>query len=149
MSSGRRPEMAIHLARGLLRRYPALRSTWPVQQASAWRERQSRRARPRRMASWYRDATDMRTRLFMSNLELPEAPHLCEPTTVLLTLMDEELVWLGFKDPSFALPTVIENLFPHRVSLLGTARDRLRHLVTQKESRKFGREFNPWHLYKY
>jgi hypothetical protein len=82
--------MAIHLARSLLRRYPALRSTWPVQQASAWRERQSRRARPRRMASWYRDATDMRTRLFMSNLELPEAPHLCEPTTVLLTLMDED-----------------------------------------------------------
>ena len=29
--------MAIHLARSLLRRYPALRSTWPLQQASAWR----------------------------------------------------------------------------------------------------------------
>ena len=25
-----------------------------------------------------------------------------------------ELVWLGFKDPSFPLPKVIENLFPHR-----------------------------------
>src|SRR5215216_2530285 len=60
-----------------------------------------------------------------------------------------ELVWLGFKDPSFALPPVIENLFPHRLSLLGISRDRLRHLVTQKEARKFGREFNPWHLYKY
>src|SRR5437764_3554357 len=60
-----------------------------------------------------------------------------------------ELVWLGFKDPSFPLPRVIENLFPHRVSLLGTARDRLRQLVTRKEARKFGREFNPWHLYKY
>ena len=60
-----------------------------------------------------------------------------------------ELVWLGFKDPSFPLPQVIENLFPHRVSLLGIARNRLRHLVTQKESRKFGREFNPWALYKY
>jgi hypothetical protein len=82
--------MAIHLARSLLRRYPALRSTWPLQQASAWRERQSRRARPRRMASWYRDTADMHTRLFMSNLELPEAPHLCEPTTVLLTLMDQD-----------------------------------------------------------
>jgi hypothetical protein len=82
--------MAIHLARSLLRRYPALRSTWPLQQASAWRERQSRRARPRRMASWYRDMADMHTRLFMSNLELPEAPHLCEPTTVLLTLMDQD-----------------------------------------------------------
>jgi cell division protease FtsH len=60
-----------------------------------------------------------------------------------------ELVWLGFKDPSFPLPRVIENLFPHRVSLLGIARSRLRHLVTAKESRKFGRQFNPWALYKF
>jgi cell division protease FtsH len=60
-----------------------------------------------------------------------------------------ELVWLGFKDPSFPIPRVIENLFPHRVSLLGIARTRLEHLVTRKEARKFGREFNPWALYKY
>src|SRR5947208_17124406 len=53
-----------------------------------------------------------------------------------------ELVWLGFKDPSFPVPRVIENLFPHRVSLVGTARPRLRCLVTQKESRKFGRQLN-------
>ncbi len=60
-----------------------------------------------------------------------------------------ELVWIGFKDPSFPLPQVIENLFPHRVSLIGVRRDRLRYLITGKESRKFGREFNPWALYKY
>ena len=60
-----------------------------------------------------------------------------------------ELVWLGFKDPSFPLPRVIENLFPRRYSLLGIARDRLAHLVTQKEARKFGRDFNPWALYKH
>src|SRR5947209_12336582 len=60
-----------------------------------------------------------------------------------------ELVWLGFKDPSFPLPKVIENLFPHRTSLLGISRNRLRYLVTRKESRKFGREFNPWGMYKY
>lgn len=60
-----------------------------------------------------------------------------------------ELVWVGFKDPSFPLPQVIENLFPHRVSLLGIRRNRLRHLITRKESRKFGRDFNPWALYKY
>jgi cell division protease FtsH len=60
-----------------------------------------------------------------------------------------ELVWLGFKDPSFPVPRVIENLFPHRVSILGLDRNRLRHLVTQRESRKFGRDFNPWTLYKY
>ena len=60
-----------------------------------------------------------------------------------------DLVWLGFKDPSFHLPRVIENLFPHRYNLLGIGRDRLRHLVTRSEARKFGREFNPWGLYKY
>src|SRR5262249_17865033 len=59
------------------------------------------------------------------------------------------LVWLGVKDPSFPLPNVIENLFPPRISLLGIGRSRLRHLITRKESRKFGREFNPWALYKY
>src|SRR5437764_4577492 len=60
-----------------------------------------------------------------------------------------ELVWLGFKDPSFRLPKVIENLFPHWISILGIGRSRLRHLITQKERRKFGREFSPWQLYKY
>src|SRR5262249_42916331 len=60
-----------------------------------------------------------------------------------------QLVWLGFKDPSFPLPHVIEHLFPHRTSILGIARTRLRHLITQAESRKFGRQFNPWALYKY
>lgn len=82
--------MAIDLARNLLRRYPALRSSWPVQQANAWRQRQSQRAHPRRMASWYRDAADMSTRLFVSNLELPEAPQLCGPTTVLVTLLNQD-----------------------------------------------------------
>src|SRR5215471_11480380 len=60
-----------------------------------------------------------------------------------------ELVWLGFKDPSFPLPRVIENLFPHRISLLGVARPRLQHLITRKESRRFGKQFNPWALYKH
>ena len=60
-----------------------------------------------------------------------------------------DLVWLGFKDPSFPLPGVIENLFPHRIGLLGIARPRLRYLVTQREARKFGRQFNPWSLYKH
>ncbi len=60
-----------------------------------------------------------------------------------------ELVWLGFKDPSFPLPQVIENLFPKRYSLLGIGRERLQHLITQKEARKFGKDFNPWALYKH
>ena len=68
---------------------------------------------------------------------------------IVLLYENPEIVWLGFKDPSFPVPRVIENLFPHRVSLLGIPRDRLRHLVTQRESRKFGKPFNPWALYKY
>ncbi|QGJ70053.1 ATP-dependent zinc metalloprotease FtsH [Planctomycetales bacterium 10988] len=60
-----------------------------------------------------------------------------------------ELVWLGFKDPSFPLPKVIEHLFPHHYSILGVARPRLQHLITQREARKFGRNFQPWSLYKY
>lgn len=68
---------------------------------------------------------------------------------VALLYENPELVWLGFTDPSFSLPAVIENLFPHRHSLVGIARDRLPHLVTRKEARKFGQQFNPWALYKY
>ncbi len=42
------------------------------------------------MASWYRDTPDMHTRLFVSNLEVPEAPQLCEPTSVLISLLDQD-----------------------------------------------------------
>ncbi len=61
-----------------------------------------------------------------------------------------DLVYLGFKDPSFPLPKVIENLFPRRESLLGVARDRLGSLVTQRESRKLSNErsLKPYQLYK-
>jgi hypothetical protein len=76
------------IARQVLRRYPSLRGAWPVKQVSTWRQRQSWRSHPRRMASWYRDASDMHTRLCVSNLELPEAARLCEPTTVLVRLLD-------------------------------------------------------------
>ena len=59
------------------------------------------------------------------------------------------ILWLGFKDPSFSLPKVIENLFVRCVSILGIPRDRLGQLVTQREARKLGREVNPYALYKY
>jgi cell division protease FtsH len=68
---------------------------------------------------------------------------------IVLLYENPEIVWLGFKDPSFPLPKVIDNLFPHRISLLGTPRNRLPQLITQRESRKFGKQFNPWALYKY
>ena len=61
-----------------------------------------------------------------------------------------ELCFLGFKDPSFPLPKVIENLFPRRESILGVPRDRLGALVTQRESRKLSadRSLKPYQLYK-
>lgn len=60
-----------------------------------------------------------------------------------------QVLWLGFKDPSFPVPHVIENLFSHRESILGIARERLRYLVTQKEARKLGRDLDPYQLYSY
>jgi cell division protease FtsH len=60
-----------------------------------------------------------------------------------------EILWLGFKDPSFSVPKVIENLFPHHESILGVARERLRYLITQREARKLGRGFDPYLLYKH
>lgn len=60
------------------------------------------------------------------------------------------VLWLGFRDPSFAVPRVIENLFPHRISIIGVPRDRLRYLVTQKEARKVGADgFQPYELYQF
>ncbi|MBW2531122.1 MAG: AAA family ATPase, partial [Deltaproteobacteria bacterium] len=59
------------------------------------------------------------------------------------------ILWLGFKDPSFLVPRVIENLFPHRESILGVPRERLQHLVLQRESRKFGKSLNLYRLYKH
>jgi hypothetical protein len=82
--------MAVDLGRAVLKRYPGLRSTWPLLQASAWRQRQNWRAHPRQMASWFRDTDDMRTRLFVSNLELPEAPQLCQPANVTVRHYDQE-----------------------------------------------------------
>ncbi len=60
-----------------------------------------------------------------------------------------EVLWLGFKDPAFPLPKPIENLFPHRESIVGVPRERLRYLVTQREARKLGRSFDPYALYKH
>jgi cell division protease FtsH len=60
-----------------------------------------------------------------------------------------EVLWLGFKDPAFPLPAPITNLFPHREAIVGIPRDRLQHLVTQREARKLGRGFDPYQLYKH
>lgn len=61
-----------------------------------------------------------------------------------------DAVILGFKDPSFELPKVIEDVFTAKRSLLGTPRDILSRLVLRREARKFGvDEFDPYSLYKF
>jgi cell division protease FtsH len=99
-----------------------------------------------------RGATEKRV-VVLPHLDLLTAGHsgLTAESREVIPLLYEnpEHVWLGFKDPSFAIPKVIENLFPRRYPLLGVPRPRLQHLVTQREARKFGREFNPWGLYKF
>ncbi|MGN6107050.1 MAG: AAA family ATPase [Kofleriaceae bacterium] len=60
-----------------------------------------------------------------------------------------EVLWLGFKDPAFPVPAPIENLFPHKEQIVGVPRDRLRFLVTRREARKLGRQFDPYALYKH
>ena len=62
---------------------------------------------------------------------------------IVLLYENPQLLWVGFKDPSFGLPKVIENLFPHQQRLIGIHRERLRYLVTQREARKFGRRLAP------
>jgi hypothetical protein len=79
--------MAI-VARGVLKRYPQLRGSWPMRRLSTWRQQREWRLHPRRMASWYRDADDMRTRLIVSNLEVPEAPDACQPASLVIGLLD-------------------------------------------------------------
>lgn len=59
------------------------------------------------------------------------------------------VLWMGFKDPSFALPEVMNNLFPRHITIMGIQRDRLAQLVTRREARKFGKTFDPYALYKH
>lgn len=61
-----------------------------------------------------------------------------------------DAVLLGFKDPSFELPKVIEDVFTAKRSLIGTSRDVLARVVLRREARKFGvEEFDPYSLYKF
>lgn len=59
------------------------------------------------------------------------------------------ILWMGFKDVTIPLPDIITNLFPKRIAIGGVPRDRIQHLVTRREARKFGRQFDPFALYKH
>ncbi len=59
-----------------------------------------------------------------------------------------DIVWLGFEDPSFSIPTAIERLFPHKEIIAGVRRERLRALVTQTEARALGGTLDTFALYE-
>ncbi len=61
-----------------------------------------------------------------------------------------DAVVLGFKDPSFEIPKVVEDLFTARRLLIGIPRESLPKLVRRQEARKLGvDEFDPYSLYKF
>lgn len=61
-----------------------------------------------------------------------------------LTLLHEnpEITWLAFRDPLVELPRLVLRFFPQRFTVGRVEPSRLRHLVTQRESRKFGLPFD-------
>jgi cell division protease FtsH len=61
-----------------------------------------------------------------------------------------EAVLLGFCDPSFPLPRVIEGVFAVRREIVGVPRESLGKIVTQREAQALDAEsFDPFALYKY
>jgi cell division protease FtsH len=61
-----------------------------------------------------------------------------------------EAVLLGFRDPSFSLPRVIEGVFAVKREIVGVPRESLVKIVTQREARSLdAAEFDPFALYKY
>jgi cell division protease FtsH len=69
---------------------------------------------------------------------------------IAMVFENPRLVLLGFRDPLFEIPAVLENVFAVRREIVGIPRDALRTVVTQGEARKFGVDsFDPFALYKY
>ena len=69
---------------------------------------------------------------------------------IALCYENPEVLLLGFKDPEFELPKVIESVFTAKRSIIGIPRDRMTSVIVQREARKFGVDsFDPFSLYKY
>lgn len=61
-----------------------------------------------------------------------------------------EAVLLGFRDPSFAVPKVIEGVFAVKREIVGVPREALTKIVTQREAKTIdAAAFDPFALYKY
>ncbi len=61
-----------------------------------------------------------------------------------------EAVLLGFRDPSFEIPKVIQGVFSARREIIGVPRASLPQLITQREAQTINTErFDPFGLYSY
>jgi cell division protease FtsH len=61
-----------------------------------------------------------------------------------------EAVLLGFRDPSFEIPKVIQGVFSARREITGIPREALAKIVTQREAKSMhSSDFDPYGLYKY
>lgn len=59
-----------------------------------------------------------------------------------------DIVWLGFEDPSYAVPPAIERLFAHREVIAGVRRELLPELVTRAEAERLGGDLDTYALYE-
>ncbi|MCE9561235.1 MAG: AAA family ATPase [Planctomycetes bacterium] len=67
---------------------------------------------------------------------------------IALLVENPDLLWVGFRDPAVPLPRLLEQLPLNRVRVGGVPLQRLRHLVTQREARKFGGEIDLGRLHR-
>ena len=74
-----------------------------------------------------------------------------EAKEVIATIYENpDVLILGFKDPEFELPAVVERIFAAKRSLVGIPRDKVVRIITRREARKLGEDtFDPFSLYKY
>lgn len=85
------------------------------------------------------------------DLLLASAGGLTTEAREAIALMNENpnLLMMGFKDVNLTLPDTVKAMMPVHINIFGVSRDKLHQIVTQKQARKFGTEFNPYELYKH
>ena len=113
------------------------------------------RAMLAQVTHWVRNANEQRI-LVLPHLDLlvsssSQNEGLTTEARELIPLLYENprIVFLAFKDPNFSFSKVIQNLFPAQRKLIGIDRSCLSKLVTQREARKFPKDFNFNRLYQY
>ncbi|MEE2925211.1 MAG: AAA family ATPase [bacterium] len=113
------------------------------------------RAMLAQVTHWVRNASEQRI-LVLPHLDLlvsssSQNEGLTTEARELIPLLYENprIVFLAFKDPNFSFSKVIQNLFPAQRKLIGIDRSCLSKLVTQREARKFPKDFNFNRLYQY